>query len=207
MFYTSLRATWRVTVHETPELREFLKTNKLFVIAHWHGDELGILYLLKRYGCAVITSTSKDGEIINRVVNLMGAKSSRGSSTRGGVSALKGIIRLAREGYRPTVAVDGPKGPLHVVKPGVFEVSKIVNAPIFPISVACSKKFVFEKSWNKTFLAFPFARLEVVWGAPIETIGRDGDCHSSELSQRLELALFDAQRQASKLIAAHLGGC
>lgn len=207
MFYSALRATWRVRVHETPELREYLSTNRLFVIAHWHGDELGILYLLRRYGCAVITSTSKDGEIINQVVNLMGAKSSRGSSTRGGVSALKGIIRLAREGYRPTVAVDGPKGPLHVVKPGVFEISKIVSAPIFPISVACSRKFVFEKSWNKTFLALPFARLEVVWGTPLDTVGKDTDCHSKELSKSLESALFDAQHKASKLIAAHQGGC
>jgi lysophospholipid acyltransferase (LPLAT)-like uncharacterized protein len=172
------------------------------VYAHWHGDELAILYLLKPYRAAAMISTSKDGELMDTVVRLLGARTSRGSSTRGGVSALKGIIRLSREGWRPSVAVDGPKGPYHKVKPGVFEISKIIRGPIFALAAACDRKFIFQKSWNKTFLPLPFARVVVVGGESLPAPDRDTDSRDPNLAKRLEEALTNAEQQAANLIAA-----
>lgn len=172
------------------------------VLAHWHGDELGILYLLRRYRAAVMTSTSKDGELMDTVVRLFGARTSRGSSTRGGASALKGIIRLSREGWRPSVAVDGPKGPYHKAKPGVFEISKITGGTIFPIAVATDRAHTFEKAWNKTFLPLPFARVVCVWGDGLPVVQRDADPHDPDLAIALEKALANAGQQARNVIAA-----
>lgn len=202
LVYSALKLTWRIRVIESPSFQKALKENKPMVLAHWHGDELGILYLLKRYRAATMVSTSKDGELMAAIVRMFGAKTSRGSSTRGGASALKGIIRLSREGWRPSVAVDGPKGPYHRVKPGVFEISKVVGGSIFPISVACDRKFIFEKSWNKTFLPLPFARIVVVWGDEFPAVARDADSRDPDLARRLEEALANAGHQASNHVAA-----
>jgi len=169
--------------------------------AHWHGDELGILHLLKRYRAAVMTSTSKDGELMDKIVRRFGAETSRGSSTRGGASALKGILRLAKNGWHPSVAVDGPKGPYHKVKPGIFEVSKLINGEIFPCAVACDRKHTFERAWNKTFLPLPFAKVVVVWGDAISAIAREADSRSPDLAKQLEDALTNAGQQARNLIA------
>jgi lysophospholipid acyltransferase (LPLAT)-like uncharacterized protein len=201
-FYSALRMTWRIHVIESASFQSAILENRPMVLAHWHGDELGILYLLKRYRACAMTSTSKDGELMDRVIRLFGAETSRGSSTRGGVSALKGIIRLARNGWRPSIAVDGPKGPIYKVKPGVFEISKLTNASIFPLGLACSSKFVFEKAWNKTFLALPFSKVVVVWGDEFPAIQRDADGRDSLLAASLEKALGDAGQHARNLIAA-----
>ena len=115
LLYKSLYYTWRIRIDESPDLQRALKNKTPVIYAHWHGDELGILYLLKPYHVCAMISTSADGEIMDRVVRLLGATTSRGSSTRGGVSALRGILRLAQEGRSPSVAVDGPKGPRHKV--------------------------------------------------------------------------------------------
>ena len=203
LIYVPLKLTWRVELHESPELIDDLKNNRLAVLTHWHGDELGIIYLLKKYRGVAMTSTSKDGEIINGFLNLIGVKTSRGSSTRGGVSALKGILRLSKEGFRPTFAVDGPKGPYHKVKPGALEVAKILNCRIHPLAVACSNAFVFKKSWNKSYLPLPFAKLVVVWGRPLENISREVDLRHSEHAVQLENALLDAGQKARHLIAAN----
>jgi len=189
-------------VIESASLKKALTENRPMVIAHWHGDELGILHLLRRYRVAVMTSTSKDGELMDRIVRLFGSKTARGSSTRGGATALKGILRLAREGWRPSVAVDGPKGPLHKVKPGVFEISKLIKGEIFPIAVACDRKYVFEKAWNKTFLPLPFARVVVVWGEALPIVERHQDSRDPELAKSLENALTNAGQQARNIIAA-----
>ena len=202
LIYLPLKLSWRFEVHETPELKAALEQNKMLVLTHWHGDELGILYFAKRYRASAITSTSQDGEIINGFLNLIGVKTARGSSTRGGVGALKGILRLAREGFRPSFAVDGPKGPYHKVKPGAFEVAKLLNCPLHPLGVACSKAFVFQKSWNKTYLPLPFAKIVLVWGKPIESVGRDVDLRATDLAHQLEIALLDAGQKARNLIAA-----
>lgn len=199
--YFALRLTWRIRIVESASMQRALAEGQPLVLAHWHGDELGILYLLKRYRAAVMTSTSKDGELMNTVVQLLGARTSRGSSTRGGASALKGIIRLSREGWRPSVAVDGPKGPYHKVKPGVFEISKLTKGLIFPLGIAVDRSHVFHKAWNKTFLPLPFAKIVVVWGDALPAVSRDQDAHNPDLAMSLESALADAERQARNIIA------
>jgi lysophospholipid acyltransferase (LPLAT)-like uncharacterized protein len=201
LVYRALWLTWRIRVHEAPAFRMALALGEPIVFAHWHGDELGILYLLKPYKACAMVSTSKDGEIMAGAIRWLGAKASRGSSTRGGVSALKGILRLAKEGWRPSVAVDGPKGPYHKVKPGVFEISKLLSAPIVPLAVSAKHAYVFEKAWNKTYLPLPFSRIQVIFDSPLPAIGRDQDGRDPLLAERLEKALANAQQQARNLIA------
>lgn len=199
--YKMLFSTWRITIEESSELQRARTENTPRVYAHWHGDELGILYLLKPYKSCAMISTSSDGAIMDRLVRLLGARTSRGSSTRGGVSALRGILRLAKEGWSPSVAVDGPKGPYHKVKPGVFEIAKLTEAEIFPLAVACSTAWIFQKAWNKTYLPRPFARISVVFGSPLPRSTRLDDAHDIALASRLEIAISDAERHARQLLA------
>lgn len=165
--YTLFKWTWRVEVIESDGVKSFMKDNTPFVVAHWHHDELGILHLLKRYHVACMISLSKDGALMAKVVELMGAKTSRGSSSRGAIQALKGVLRLAREGWRPSVAVDGPRGPIYKVKPGVVEIARVIKAPIFTISMCSSRSLISHKSWNKLELPLPFSRIIVRWSDAI----------------------------------------
>lgn len=148
-------------------MKVLLQQNKPFVIAHWHHDELGILHLLKRYHVACMISLSKDGALIARVAELLGAKVSRGSSSRGAVQALKGILRLSKEGWRPSVAVDGPRGPIYKVKPGVIEIARVIKSPIFTISMCSSRSYISKKSWNKLELPLPFSTIVIRWSDAI----------------------------------------
>lgn len=201
--YKFLYWSWRINYNENPEFKNCLKEKKLVVIAHWHGDELGILYLLNRYHASIMASTSKDGSLMAKAAELLGSEVARGSSTRGGATALKGIFRLAKKGWNPSIAVDGPKGPIYEVKPGVFEISKRLKADIYPLTVAVKNKFTFEKAWNKTFLPLPFTKVQVVVGEPMRAPSRDHDSREPKLAKDLKFRINDARRQAAKLIAAN----
>ena len=197
--YKLLYWSWRIDLHETEDVKSSCQSGKGFIIAHWHGDELGILHLLKRYNVSCIISTSKDGDLMNKAVQLLGAETTRGSSTRGGASALKGIIRLIQKGRRPSVAVDGPKGPIYKVKPGVFQISRLGQIPIIPISFYASHSFTFEKSWNKSKLPLPFAKVTICFGNTIPAVSREGDAKADQLSLELEELLNKTKEKAFRL--------
>jgi hypothetical protein len=185
--YRLIQCTWRVRVAESEGLRKLLEEKKIFVVAHWHGEEFGLLPLLKHYHVGCMVSLSSDGEIMAKVIHMLGSRAVRGSSTRGGVGALKGILTLAKQGWRPSFAVDGPKGPRHQVKPGVVEVAKILKAPLLTISMASSRPFIFKKSWNKSELPLPFSRVEVTWSEPMEIL--DGSTAIETFSPKIAESL------------------
>lgn len=194
-------ATWRVTVHEPESLKKILQNKESFIMAHWHGDEVSMLYFVKRYRLATMTSTSKDGELINKIIHLFGGNTSRGSSTRGSVGALKGLINLIRkQGYNCNLAVDGPKGPYHKVKPGVFEIAKILKLPIYVTGVVTSNAFHFPKAWNKAFFPKLFSKVYIYWEGPF-FVSENDDPKSPELAEGLERLLDAAHTSAVKAIA------
>lgn len=201
VIYRALKLTWRVRLIEPPEMKKAMRDRAPFLMAHWHGDEILLLQVIGRYRTATIVSTSKDGEIMNNLIRFFGAVSSRGSSTRGAVGALKGLFRLIREGHPSSFAVDGPKGPLHKVKPGIFETSRALDLPIYVAGVACDRAFEFPKSWNKTYLPKPFARIHLEWRGPRPAIARDLDPRDPELARQLEVELHAAKQQAVASIA------
>ncbi|MEM7645354.1 MAG: lysophospholipid acyltransferase family protein [Pseudomonadota bacterium] len=196
--YKILQWSWRIEVHETEEVKKLVANKESFIVAHWHGDELGILHLLKPYHVACIISTSKDGDLMNRAVQLLGAETVRGSSTRGGTQALKGMIRLKKRGRRPSVAVDGPKGPIYKVKPGIFQISRLTQLPILPIAFHSNRTFIFEKSWNKSQLPLPFAKVTIQWGEKMDTVSKDSDARAQDLALELEDRIHHAKKRAAE---------
>ena len=145
-----------------------------------------------------MTSTSKDGQLIDFIIRKLSGVTSRGSSTQGGVGALKGLVRLMRDGHCAPMAVDGPKGPLHKVKPGVFELSRLAGVRIVPMGAASSNVIVFQKSWNKAYLPKPFARVHVYFSEPWAPISRDDDAKDTELAERLAADIAQACQSASE---------
>lgn len=200
-FYRILFATWRVRFVKHPESENLIQHKKPVLLAHWHGDELALIHLVKVLGLATMTSTSRDGASVDYIIRRLGGFTSRGSSTRGAITALKGLIRLCRDGRPTSMAVDGPRGPYHEVKPGVFELSRVCEAPVIPVGVAARPTFVFQKSWNKAFLPLPFAKVAIYFAQPLPALRRDQDPKDSELALSLARAIDNASGHAAHLLA------
>ncbi len=199
--YKSLYFTWRVRIHEPADLQKTLKNrSKPIIFAHFHGDEISLLQLIGRYRIATMSSKSKDGEMMSALIHLMGGATSRGSSSRGAVEALKGLVKLMKKDrHNASMAVDGPRGPIYKVKPGVFEVSRLVDGYIYYGGVHCDRAFHFPKSWNKTFLPKPFAKIDILWVGPFGPYGKDQDPRDPKLLSDAEALLFSARSKAKEL--------
>lgn len=139
---------------------------------------------------------------MNRVLVWLGAATARGSSTRGGANAMRGLISHCRKnGNNVSFAVDGPKGPIHKVKPGVFEFSRLMQAPIFVASIGISRPWVFHRSWNKAVLPKPFSRVHVRIAEGMPVITRDQDAREVALAAQLEQMLHEGQGIAAGAVS------
>lgn len=201
ILYSIISKTWKVKLVVPPWFLETLEQRKTpLVFSHWHGDELVLLSLTKKFRIATLTSTSDDGQLIDFVLKKMGAETSKGSSTRSAISGLKGLIRLVLSGRNVSFAVDGPKGPIYEVKPGVFEVFKVLknkseNAKLFAAGIACDRCWSFKKSWNKTYFPKPFSNVIIYWAELSNEIDIKNPS-SDENKLRLKSYLHNAKEKA-----------
>jgi lysophospholipid acyltransferase (LPLAT)-like uncharacterized protein len=160
-----------------------LENNGAVVYASWHQRFFpGITFFATRKPIAIMISRSRDGEMIARVVDILGWRPVRGSSSRGGVHALKELRSLTRQGYRVGHIVDGPQGPFGVVKPGLLTISQFSGAPILPVITSAERRWVFN-SWDRFMVPKPFSRVFVRFTPPIH------------VPRRLDPEAFEALRQ------------
>lgn len=153
-----LKLTWRVRVLGSP----LESVGGPHVYCFWHGRQAGLFAYPRLRTTAVLSSLSRDGELQAKILSRLGLTVFRGSSSRGGAAGLKALVGAVREGADAAFAVDGPRGPLHVVKPGAILAAQQSGATLVPITARASRAWVFRKAWDKYQLPKPFARVEIV---------------------------------------------
>lgn len=137
---------------------ERYRQGRAIIIVFWHGRQLMMPLAYRGKEAHILISQHRDGELIQRIVARFGFRAIRGSSTRGGVAALRQLIRLGREGKDLVVTPDGPKGPRQVVQMGVIHLARTTGLPIVPLAFGCSKK---KSSEAGIALSFHSRRVEV----------------------------------------------
>jgi lysophospholipid acyltransferase (LPLAT)-like uncharacterized protein len=171
-----LALTIRKKVFFPDRPQKFWDQGQAIIAAFWHQRLLMMPFLPRRGKVGMLISQHRDGEFIARAVKLFGVDAVRGSTTRGGFSALRGMIRSFRAGANIAITPDGPQGPKHVVQIGVMELARQTGAPILPVTYSASRRKVFA-SWDNFILPLPFCRVAYVWGEPLfvpREIGKEG---------------------------------
>ena len=130
----------RMRVEGVQSVDRLLAQGQRMIIAFWHAQQLMMPLAYRGTGAHVLISRHGDGELIRRIIARFGLQAVRGSSTRGGVEALRELIRLGRSGVDLVITPDGPKGPRQVAKMGVVQLAKATGLPIVPLAFGCSKK-------------------------------------------------------------------
>ncbi|HKT34248.1 MAG TPA: lysophospholipid acyltransferase family protein [Nitrospira sp.] len=135
-----LGRTMRIETRGQEHVDRLYQEGKRVIIAFWHARQLMMPLTYRGRLAHILISQHQDGEMIARIVERFGFRAVRGSSTRGGVEALRELIRLGRSGVDLVVTPDGPKGPAQVVKMGVIQLARASKLPIIPLAFSCSKK-------------------------------------------------------------------
>lgn len=197
-FFWLYSRTWRVA---HPNFPHELSRKVPVVYAHWHGDELLLIGAHVRTRMAVMASLSRDGERQRRLLGWLGYTVVRGSSSRGAIAGLKALIAAVTERrLNASLAVDGPRGPIHHVKPGILKLAQATGAPLVAGAGAASRARVFSKAWNRAFLPKAFSKCVVVYSDPCYVSKDLNEDQLEGLRMELEHKLISLKVEAEKLV-------
>lgn len=168
------------------------------IYAFWHNQQTFLLYPYRKQGkICVLVSMSKDGEYIARALPKFRMKAMRGSTTRGGYSALRGLMDISQAGYNPAITPDGPRGPIYKAHAGIIYLAQKTHLPIIPAGVASSHKFSVN-SWDKFQVPLPFGKCAVIYGRPL-WVGEDDDIEQCRI--KLTEYLNEATAKAAEAVS------
>ena len=161
------------------------------IYALWHAQQLPLTLRHRTENVAVIISQHRDGEMIARVVERIGYRTIRGSSTRGGSEALREFTSAAFEGYSLAITTDGPQGPPRQCKPGAILAAARGGLPIVPVAAAAVRAWTFD-SWDRFFVPRPGSIVVLSYGPPLSVPPDLHGLPASEWQQRLTRAQNEA---------------
>jgi lysophospholipid acyltransferase (LPLAT)-like uncharacterized protein len=161
--------TFRMTVENEEVWMAHLRGGGRVLLCNWHQQFFAAIRPFKRYATynpALMISKSRDGDLIAAVAEKRGWYPVRGSTSKGGGTALHHMVeRLRRTGLAAHV-VDGPRGPAGKVQPGLILLAQRADAVIVPFCVTASRAWHL-KSWDRFLLPRPFARVTLHFQQPI----------------------------------------
>jgi lysophospholipid acyltransferase (LPLAT)-like uncharacterized protein len=143
----------------------------------------------------VLISRHRDGRLIANAVRPFGIDVVHASSSKGGASGLRGLLRSLTDGGVAVITPDGPRGPVRVAAPGIAQLAALAGVPVLPCAVASSRMRL-ARSWDRMRFPLPFARGVAVIGAPIP-VARDGvDAALPAIAEALNAACAQADAMA-----------
>ncbi len=135
-----LRLTMRIEYVDFDEYRERVSSGRQSIVAFWHGRLLMMPCAPHREGMTVLISLHRDGELIARIIRHFGISAVRGSTSRGSLSGLRGLLKAIKEGRDIAITPDGPRGPAFRAQRGIIDIAKKTGLPIVPVTFSASKK-------------------------------------------------------------------
>lgn len=190
-----LFSTCRVRVHGQKYWDRIEESAEPVVASVWHYTLFYVLYFMRKKGVVAMVSASRDGEFVNRIVRGMGYETVRGSRKKGGVQAIKSMIREVRSGKNAAIVADGSQGPARIVQAGCIVLASRAKVPILPMLWSCSRYKRFG-SWDGTALPLPFSRIDYFFGEPLDVPAKlksDGiEEYRLLLEQRLNMLYAEA---------------
>lgn len=137
-----------------------------FIFSIWHEN---LLLPAARFGApdlAVLISSHADGQLLGGLITAMGMEMVKGSSTRGGVEAVRQLLRPDTTWRHLAITPDGPRGPRRIVQPGAIYVASRTGMKIVPVGIGYRRPWRL-KSWDRFAVPRPFSRARIIQGEPI----------------------------------------
>jgi len=181
-----LRLVWSTSrfIMEPTEPYLMYEAQQPVIITMWHGQHFLLPFLRRQYRFRVLISRHSDGEINAIAAERLGIGTVRGSGDhgnrfhiKGGVEGFKGMMDSLAEGWNMALTADVPKVS-RVAGRGVIKLAHESGRPIFPVSLATSRRIVLD-NWDRSEINLPFSRGAIVVGDPIR-VPEDADAQALE---------------------------
>ncbi len=127
----------------------------------WHEYVLLPFYLRSQTRLGILASRHRDAEWLSQMAAMDGFQVFRGSSGRGGVGALKAIVKQPDfPGF--VLTPDGPRGPRRVMAAGAVFLASKLQAPLILIGIGYDNPWRNRRAWDKFAIPKPGSRARAI---------------------------------------------
>jgi lysophospholipid acyltransferase (LPLAT)-like uncharacterized protein len=159
----------------------------------WHEN---LLLPTITFGCpeiAVLISRHADGKLLGSLIASLGMGLVEGSTTRGGIEAVRKMTREHTPWRHLAITPDGPRGPRRVVQQGVVYIASRTGMKIVPVGVGYRRPWRFG-SWDRFALPKPLTPAVCLTAEPIAVPDslRAADLESHRLRVQAEMDRLNA---------------
>ena len=153
----------------------------------WHEYIPAPFYLRPHARIALLVSRHTDAELLSQAARLVGFQTVRGSTGRGGTTALR---ELFAKGRRINLAItpDGPRGPRRQLSAGPIFLSSKLGVPLVIIAVGYDRPWRLP-TWDRFAVPRPHSRCRIIM-SPFLQIPPDLDRECLEQYRRQTESLF-----------------
>lgn len=187
----------RYRVHTPVNVHPFHDEPTRHVYAFWHQRLLAFAYTHRGSGVRILISSHGDGEMIASTVKRLGLEPVRGSSTRGGVRALRELLEDLGSGKDYAFTPDGPRGPRHEFQLGAVYFASRSGLPLITASVSYRRSWSLP-TWDGFILPAPFTRGVIHVNPPVTVPPDLSDEELESHRRRFEEDLRRATREADE---------
>jgi hypothetical protein len=170
-FVRLLWSSYRFRISGEEPVRRIVERGEPIILTAWHESVFVMAwYSLRLAGMGArvtyLVSPSRDGDLVVRMLEVIGGRVVRGSATRSGVRALHGLYRaITNEGGSPLLLCDGPQGPRYYCKAGPVLLGQLSDARIVPVG-SWPRRAIRLRTWDRAFVPLPLSRVGIVLGEP-----------------------------------------
>ena len=191
-------SNWTIQLKVTGEEKvNKISDNLPLLYSVWHRNSWIVLYYLRNRNHIALTSTSRDGEYMTRILEKFGWEIVRGSSTRGGGRSLVKLYKKLLKGNSTVLTPDGPTGPIYKVKPGIVYLQEKSGGYIVPLGLAVDRKKEIN-SWDSYVIPYPMTRAVLSMGKPVQFSGEiDIEERCILLEEKMKRIQEKAERELS----------
>jgi len=151
-----------------PEATPYLQPSGIqrYTFCMWHDHIVMAVFSLRTWNLAGLISQHRDGGYLADSVLIAGIQPVRGSTSRGGMEAVREILSLPD--YHLAMTPDGPRGPRRSMKEGIVYIASRSGRPIVPMALLADRCWSFPGSWTNMLIPKPFSKVLLITGTPIQ---------------------------------------
>ncbi|MCC7251726.1 glycosyltransferase N-terminal domain-containing protein [Hyphomicrobium sp.] len=211
--YTRFVYTTSTIALDPPDARERVAALHPFILSMWHGQFVLMPTLHefneKTFPVSAIVARHKDAVAIKTLLEkfditvVEGAGAAHRKKDRGGAAALRGAMRLLKDGRTFSMTADIPPGPARQAGLGIVTLARFSGRPIVPFAVATSRFLVFP-TWSRLTINLPFSKLVYVIGDPIWVPAEADAAALEDYRRAVEAGLNKATERAYAMVGGNI---
>ncbi len=184
ILYLCYHKTVKIQIVNDAVAPDILFQDAATIYVFWHAKTFLILPQYQGLQIGVLTLLDFKNLFYDKLCGLLGYQTIPVTS---GMRAAIRLKHLLEAGFHTGIAVDGPKGPAGIIRPGALYLSQKTNRPIVAMKVTCEKSFRIQSRWDQYEVPFPFSKVSIVLSQPMQV----NKSNSAEVEEKIKEFLGD----------------